>query len=80
MKVQIDRPIAQLILDLEERGLLDRTLIIRASEFSRDMIIEGVPTYASTVVPPELRVLRGAGDQEAARRKALANLETAGFK
>ncbi len=29
---------------------------------------------------PELRVLRGAGNQEAARRKALANLETAGVK
>ena len=39
----IDRPIAQLILDLEARGLLDRTLVIIASEFSRDMIIEGVP-------------------------------------
>ena len=34
---------AQLILDLENRGLLDRTLVILASEFSRDMIIEGVP-------------------------------------
>ncbi|MEM7144769.1 MAG: DUF1501 domain-containing protein [Verrucomicrobiota bacterium] len=43
MKKQIDRPIAQLILDLEERGLLDRTLVIVASEFSRDMITEGVP-------------------------------------
>lgn len=43
MKKQIDRPIAQLILDLEERGLLDRTLVILASEFSRDMMIEGVP-------------------------------------
>ena len=43
MKEQIDRPIAQLVLDLEERGLLDRTLIILASEFSRDMIIEGIP-------------------------------------
>ncbi|NNC88645.1 MAG: DUF1501 domain-containing protein [Akkermansiaceae bacterium] len=40
---EIDRPIAQLILDLEERGLLDRTLVIIASEFSRDMMIEGVP-------------------------------------
>lgn len=40
---EIDRPIAQLILDLEARGLLDRTLIVLASEFSRDMIIEGVP-------------------------------------
>ncbi len=43
MKQQIDRPVAQLILDLEERGLLDRTLVVLASEFSRDMMIEGVP-------------------------------------
>lgn len=43
MKAEIDRPIAQLILDLEERGLLDRTLVVVASEFSRDMMIEGVP-------------------------------------
>ena len=28
MKREIDRPIAQLILDLEDRGLLDRTLVI----------------------------------------------------
>ena len=40
---EIDRPIAQLVLDLEERGMLDRTLVIIASEFSRDMMIEGVP-------------------------------------
>ncbi|MGF1578757.1 MAG: DUF1501 domain-containing protein [Gemmataceae bacterium] len=43
MKQEIDRPIAQLVLDLEARGLLDRTLVIVASEFSRDMMIEGVP-------------------------------------
>jgi hypothetical protein len=43
MKQEIDRPIARLILDLEQRGLLDRTLVIIASEFSRDMMIEGVP-------------------------------------
>lgn len=43
MKKEIDRPIAQLVLDLEARGLLDRTLIVLASEFSRDMLIEGVP-------------------------------------
>ncbi len=43
MKKEIDRPVAQLILDLEERGLLDRTLVVVASEFSRDMMIEGVP-------------------------------------
>jgi len=41
MKKMIDAPIAQLIRDLEERGLLDRTLIVLASEFSRDMMIEG---------------------------------------
>src|SRR5262249_55089261 len=43
MKKEIDRPIAQLVLDLEARGLLERTLVIVASEFSRDMMIEGVP-------------------------------------
>lgn len=43
LKKEIDRPIARLIKDLEERGLLDRTLVVIASEFSRDMMIEGVP-------------------------------------
>ena len=43
MKAEIDKPIAQLVLDLEDRGLLDRTLVVLASEFSRDMMIEGVP-------------------------------------
>jgi hypothetical protein len=43
MKAQIDAPVAQLVLDLEERGLLDRTLIVLASEFGRDMVQEGKP-------------------------------------
>lgn len=43
MKQQIDRPVAQLIRDLEKTGHLDRTLIILASEFSRDMMLEGRP-------------------------------------
>ncbi len=43
MHREIDRPIARLILDLEARGMLDRTLVIVASEFSRDALIEGVP-------------------------------------
>jgi hypothetical protein len=47
MKGEIDRPIARLILDLEKRGLLDRTLVVLASEFSRDMMIEGVPGSAA---------------------------------
>jgi hypothetical protein len=40
---EIDRPIAALIRDLEAGGLLDRTLVVIASEFSRDMITEGQP-------------------------------------
>lgn len=41
MKAMIDRPVARLIRDLDERGHLDRTLVILASEFSRDMLVEG---------------------------------------
>jgi hypothetical protein len=41
MKQEIDRPIAQLVRDLDQRGLLDRTLIVLASEFSRDAMLEG---------------------------------------
>jgi hypothetical protein len=43
MKKWIDQPVAQLIRDLEARKLLDRTLIVLASEFSRDMMMEGRP-------------------------------------
>ncbi len=43
MKAAIDAPVAQLILDLEQRGLLDRTLVVLASEFGRDMMTEGKP-------------------------------------
>lgn len=43
MKKQIDGPIAQLIKDLERSGRLDRTIVILASEFSRDMMVEGRP-------------------------------------
>jgi hypothetical protein len=43
MKRQIDAPVAQLVLDLEQRGLLDRTVVVLASEFGRDMMLEGKP-------------------------------------
>lgn len=43
MKATIDGPVSQLILDLEERGLLDRTLVVLATEFGRDMMTEGKP-------------------------------------
>jgi hypothetical protein len=35
MKKQIDRPIGQLVRDLRDRGLLDRTLVFIATEFGR---------------------------------------------
>jgi hypothetical protein len=41
LKKQIDAPVARLVLDLERRGLLDRTLIVLASEFSRSVLVEG---------------------------------------
>jgi len=43
MKKMIDGPVAQLIKDLDKKGLLDRTLVILASEFSRDIMVEGRP-------------------------------------
>lgn len=56
MKRQIDAPISQLVLDLEERGLLDRTLIVVASEFGRDMMVEGKPdkTVKDQVTVPDV--------------------------
>ncbi|HXW05252.1 MAG TPA: DUF1501 domain-containing protein [Vicinamibacterales bacterium] len=41
MKKIIDAPVAQLVRDLDERGLLDRTLVVLASEFGRDAVTEG---------------------------------------
>ena len=43
LKREIDAPIAQLIRDLESRKLLNRTMIVLASEFSRDCLVEGKP-------------------------------------
>ena len=43
MKKMIDAPVAQLIKDLDRSGRLDRTIVILASEFSRDMMVEGRP-------------------------------------
>jgi hypothetical protein len=56
LKKTIDRPIAQLVRDLEARGLLDRTMIILASEFSRDMVMEGRPeaVVKDQVLVPDL--------------------------
>lgn len=55
MKRMIDWPVAQLVRDLDARGLLDRTLVVLATEFSRDMMTEGTPGKPldrGTPVPP----------------------------
>lgn len=56
MKEQVDVPVAQLIKDLKQSGHLDRTLIILASEFSRDMMTEGRPgaTVKEQVQQPDI--------------------------
>ena len=56
LKKTVDGPIAQLVMDLEQRGLLDRTLIVLASEFSRDMMMEGRPgdPVKNQVVVPDV--------------------------
>ncbi|MSV28462.1 MAG: DUF1501 domain-containing protein [Bryobacterales bacterium] len=56
MKRQIDAPVAQLVLDLEAQGLLDRTVIVLASEFGRDMMMEGRPdkVVKDQVIVPDL--------------------------
>ena len=64
VKQTIDRPIAQLVLDLEERGLLNRTLIVVASEFGRDMIQEGKPDKPvkdQVKIPERIQDLRQYG-------------------
>jgi hypothetical protein len=39
LKNLIDSPVAQLVLDLEERGLLQRTLVVIATEFGRTVAL-----------------------------------------
>jgi hypothetical protein len=54
----IDAPIARLVRDLDERKLLSRTLVVIASEFSRDMLTEGKPEKpVQDQVPVPERVL-----------------------
>ncbi len=56
MKKMIDGPVAQLIKDLDKSGHLDRTLVVLASEFSRDMMVEGRPdqTVKEQVDQPDI--------------------------
>lgn len=64
LKKMIDAPVSQLVLDLEERGLLDRTLIVIATEFSRDMLTEGkpgAPVKNQVEVPPIITEMKHYG-------------------
>jgi hypothetical protein len=64
LKKSIDVPVAQLVLDLEERGLLNRTLVVLASEFSRDMLVEGKPDNKvkdQVTVPDVIKELKHYG-------------------
>jgi hypothetical protein len=64
LKKMIDGPVARLITDLESRGLLDRTLVVLASEFSRDMMLEGKPDLKvkdQVVVPDVMTELKHYG-------------------
>ena len=64
LKKQIDAPMAQLILYLEKSGRLDRTLIVIASEFSRDMMLEGRPELKvpdQVVVPDRINEMKFYG-------------------
>jgi hypothetical protein len=64
MKRDIDAPIARLVRDLDERGLLRRTLVVLASEFSRAMLVEGKlekPVKHQVVVPDVVEDLKFYG-------------------
>lgn len=64
LKALIDAPVAQLVRDLDERGLLDTTLIVLASEFSRDMMMEGKPGKVvkdQVEVPPTMTEMKHYG-------------------
>ena len=64
MKKMIDGPVAQLIKDLDESGRLDRTMVILASEFSRDMLTEGRPDLKvkdQVEVPDKIESLKNYG-------------------
>jgi uncharacterized protein (DUF1501 family) len=57
LKQTIDAPVARLVRDLADRGLLERTLVVIASEFGRDMMTEGKPERSfpddSSIKQPE---------------------------
>lgn len=69
MKKQVDRPIAQFIKDLHERGLLQRTLVVIVTEFGRT--IASSPAAGSE---PE-----GFAEQHTGEDLVIANEQMYGF-
>jgi hypothetical protein len=64
LKKQIDAPVAQLVRDLEQRGLLNRTLIVLATEFSRSVLVEGKadkPVQGQVDQPDVIKELKNFG-------------------
>jgi hypothetical protein len=69
MKRQIDRPIAQLITDLDQRGMLERTLVVIATEFGRT-----IASQPSAGVEPE-----GSSESHDGANLAIENEKMYGF-
>jgi len=69
MKKQIDGPIGQLILDLDQRGLLDRTLVVLATEFGRT-----IASQPAAGVEPE-----GSSESHTGQDLIIANEKMYGF-
>ena len=48
---KVDKPIAALIRDLKQRGLLDETLVVCATEFGRTPIAQGIGLGGEKAIP-----------------------------
>lgn len=69
MKKQIDGPISQLIRDLDERGMLDRTLVVVATEFGRTLAAQ-----PAAGVEPD-----GAAETQTGEKLVIENEKMYGF-
>ncbi|MCC6950075.1 MAG: DUF1501 domain-containing protein [Phycisphaerales bacterium] len=69
MKRQIDGPITRLVLDLEERGMLDTTLVVVATEFGRT-----IASQPAAGVEPD-----GAAESHSGEHLVVANESMYGF-
>lgn len=75
LKKRIDIPLTQLVRDLDERGLLERTLVVVLSEFGRT--ISGLYSANSKFSIPES--LSGAAAESAAEEIVFNNEELYGY-